>query len=324
MGTKEKLLTLLEANRDRYFSGEAIAQQLGVSRAAVWKAVKSLEDQGYPIDAVTNRGYRLSSDCDILSVQGIQAHLTSQFWHIHTADSLESTNSQVRALANSGESEGYVLAANTQTAGQGRMGRSFFSPEDTGVYLSLLLRPRDFSPDQALQLTTMAAAAICQAMAEVTGTSPRIKWVNDILLDGRKVCGILTEASFNLESGFLDYAVVGLGINLYPPKNGFPQEIAETAGFLCETRKENLKNQLIARFLDIFSGYYDRRDFSGAAKAYRAASLLIGKQVLVLQNQVSRQAEVLDITPRCQLLVRYENGETQALSYGEVQIVNHS
>lgn len=322
MGTKEKIITLLEENRDRYFSGESIAQLLGVSRAAVWKAVKNLEVQGYPIDAVPNRGYRLASDCDILSAQGISSHLTSQLWNIHTVDSLDSTNSQLRTLASRGEAEGYVLAANTQTDGRGRMGRQFFSPENTGIYFSLLLRPRDLAPDQAMQLTTMAAAAICQAIAQLTETATQIKWVNDILLNGRKVCGILTEASFNLESGFLDYAVVGLGINLYPPKSGFPQDISETAGYLCDVRQPDLKNRLIARFLDLFSEYYMHKDFSGAAKVYRDASLLVGKQVLVLQNEIQRQAEVLDITPRCQLLVRYENGETQTLSYGEVRIVN--
>lgn len=324
MGTKEKIITLLEENRDRYFSGEAIAQLLGVSRAAVWKAVKNLEAQGYPVDAVPNRGYRLASDCDILSPQGVAAHLTSALWRIHTVHTLESTNSQVRTLASRGEPEGYVLAANQQTGGRGRMGRSFFSPEETGIYFSLLLRPKDFAPDQAMQLTTMAAAAICQAITETTGTSPRIKWVNDILLNERKVCGILTEASFNLESGFLDYAVVGLGINLYPPKSGFPQDIAETAGYLCDIRQPDLKNRLTARFLELFSSYYLRRDFSGAAEVYRDKSLLVGRQVLVLQNEAGRLAEVLDITPRCQLLVRYENGQTQTLSYGEVQIVNQS
>ena len=323
MGTKEKIIALLEENRDRYFSGDAIAQLLGVSRAAVWKAVKNLEVQGYPIDAVSNRGYRLASDCDILSAQGISSHLTSQLWKIHTVDALESTNCQVRTLASKGEAEGYVLAANTQTDGRGRMGRQFFSPKDTGIYFSLLLRPRDLAPDQAMQLTTMAAAAICQAIAQLTGTAPQIKWVNDLLLNGRKVCGILTEASFNLESGSADYAIVGLGINLYPPRSGFPQDISETAGYLCDARQPDLKNRLIARFLDLFSEYYVRKDFSGAARVYRDASLLVGKQVLVLQNDTRRQAEVLDITPRCQLLVRYENGDIRPLSYGEVQIVNH-
>ena len=318
MATKEKLLSLLTEHPGSYLSGEELAQQLGVSRAAVWKAVKALKGQGCTIDAVTNKGYCLRDSWDLLSEAGIAEKIDRDFWKIQTASTLPSTNSALRDLANTGAPEGTVLIAEGQSAGRGRMGRSFFSPENTGLYLSILLRPRELSPAQALQITTMAASALCLAIEEVTGKSPGIKWVNDLFWEGKKICGILTEASFSMETGMLDYAVVGLGLNLYPPKEGFPQALSEIAGALLETPTKDTKNRIAAGFLNHFGGFYRNQQFQQAAGIYRAHSLLTGKYVLVGE----RKALVLDITDRCQLLVEYEDGSRQALSYGEVSIVN--
>ena len=227
MSTKEKLLELLEENREEYLSGEELAGTLAVSRAAVWKAVKSLQQEGYPIDAVTNRGYRLSRGGDRLSAPGIRKYLKGACRElpITVVEETQSTNTALRALAEAGAPEGTVYIAQSQTGGRGRMGRSFFSPAGTGLYLSLLLRPTTWEPARAAQLTAAAAAAMCEAIREVTGKEPGIKWVNDLLLDGKKVCGILTEASFSMESGVLEYAVLGLGVNVYPPEGGFPKEL---------------------------------------------------------------------------------------------------
>ena len=318
MGTKEKLLELLERQRGTYFSGAEIAKDLEVSRNAVWKAVKALQTQGYPIDAVTNRGYCLAKDCDVLTVPAIRKELTGDSWQIRVLDSVPSTNSLVRELANSGAPEGTVVIAQCQTQGRGRMGRSFCSPRDTGLYLSLLLRPADYSPDQALQLTTMAASALCLAIEQLTGIRPGIKWVNDLFLNRKKICGILTEAGFNLETGSLDYVVVGLGLNLYPPREGFPDGLQSVAGWLLEQPVPDLKNRLAARFLNLFSVYYRNHRFEEAAEVYRSRSILVGKTVLVS----GKEARVLDITDRCQLLVAYPDGTQQALSYGEATIVN--
>ena len=318
MATKEKLLLLLEANSGEFLSGEQIAHMLGVSRTSVWKAVKALQAQGYGIQAVTNRGYCLSKDSDVLSPAAIEEALTDPMWRIHSLPSIDSTNAHVRQMAEDGIDEGYVIIAGEQTAGRGRMGRRFFSPADTGLYMSLLLRPRQFSPDQALQLTTMAASALCLALEQVTGLKPGIKWVNDIFLNGKKICGILTEAGFNLEIARLDYVVLGMGLNLYPPREGFPRNLQSIAGYLFEDPQSELTNRICVAFLNRFGDFYRNQKFMEAARIYRERSIVIGRQVLVGKTQ----AQVLDITDRCQLLVRLPDGNTKALSYGEVEIVN--
>ena len=231
--TKERLLTLLETRRGSFLSGEEAAKELAVSRAAVCKAVKALRQAGYPIDAVTNRGYRLSEQGDVLSAQGIAKYLNPELRPL-VEKTLDSTNAAVRRLAEQGAPEGTVVLAGSQTQGRGRYGRTFYSPEDTGVYLSLLLRPAG-DPQQTVLLTAAAAAAMCQAMEALGVENPQIKWVNDIFLSGRKVCGILCEASFSLETGAPEYVVVGAGINVYAPKGGFPPEIADIAGALWES-----------------------------------------------------------------------------------------
>ena len=236
MTTKEKLLALLENSKGTFFSGEEIARTLQVSRAAVWKAVNALREDGYTIDAATNKGYRLSPDSDILSPQGIRRFLKPEYRDLDLTvlPTAPSTNALVREKANQGRPEGCVIIACEQTDGRGRYGRQFFSPVDSGVYLSLLLRPTTYSPQQATCLTAAAAAAMCQAIEAVTGQQPGIKWVNDIFLHGKKVCGILTEAAVGLETGTLNYMVLGAGVNLYPPAEGFPEEIKPIAGSVLE------------------------------------------------------------------------------------------
>ena len=322
MATKEKLLALLKEQEGTYLSGEEIAGILGVSRAAVWKAVKALKAQGNTIDAVTNKGYCLLSCPDVLDASEISRLTGQDFWKIRVKPTVSSTNDFLRELANQGAPEGTVLLASSQTEGRGRMGRQFFSPEETGLYMSLLLRPREFSPQESLQLTTMAASALCLAIEKLTEEKPQIKWVNDLYLNGRKICGILTEASFSMESGSMDYVVLGLGLNLYPPKNGFPPDLKDLAGALCASPREGLKNRISAEFLTVFGTFYRQRDFQTAGEIYRSRSFLSGKQILV--GEEKKKATVLDITPDCRLLVRYEDGSQQALSYGEVSIVNLS
>ena len=319
MATKETLLTLLQEAPGVYRSGQELARILGVSRAAVNKAVKTLRSQGCHIDAVTNKGYALLEDSDIFHGEAVMALLPGKDWNIQYFPSLPSTNSFLKELASQGAPEGTVIAAGTQTAGRGRMGRSFYSPRDSGLYLSLLLRPQDLSASESLQITTMAASALCLAIEHVTGKAPQIKWVNDLFLDGRKICGILTEASLSMETGRIDYAVLGLGLNLYAPPEGFPEELKDIAGALCEDRQPELKNRLTAEFLKQFSLFYQEKNFQAAADCYRSRSMLTGKTVMV----GNLKALVLDVNSRCQLMVRFENGKEQALSYGEVSIVNY-
>ena len=322
MTTKEKLLALLEDSKGTFFSGEEIARTLQVSRAAVWKAVNALREDGYTIDAATNKGYRLSPDSDILSPQGIRRFLKPEYRDLNLTvlPTVPSTNALVREKANQGRPEGCVIVACEQTAGRGRYGRQFFSPIDSGVYLSLLLRPTAYSPQQATCLTAAAAAAMCQAIEAVTGQQPGIKWVNDIFLHGKKVCGILTEAAVGLETGALDYMVLGAGVNLYPPAEGFPEEIQSIAGSVLEHSCPEAKNRLVGEFLNRFWDFYTHPECRTYLEDYRSRSLAIGQNVTVLSAGRAVSAYAYGIDDDFRLLVRYENGDTEALSYGEIRI----
>ncbi len=321
MTTKDKLLGLFEENKGIYFSGEEIAKKLCVSRAAVWKAVKSLRDDGYDIDAVTNKGYCLSVNTDILSVQGIQKYLKQEYKNmdINVIPVIGSTNDLVREKANEGYDEGYIAIANEQTKGRGRYGRKFFSPSGTGLYMSILLRPKNYSASEAVKVTMIAAVALCEAIEEVSDEKAEIKWVNDVFINGKKICGILTEASYGLESGVLDYAVVGVGINVYRPEGGFTEEIEQIAGAIFDTTRDDLKNHLSAGFINKFMRYYLLQN-DEFVEEYRRRSFVVGKKVMVIMGDNKREALVKGVDKDCRLIVKYDDGEEECLSYGEISI----
>ncbi len=322
MTTKEKILELFESHRDTYFSGEEIARTLSVSRAAVWKAVKALQNEGYAFDAVPHRGYSLSSRTDIVSVQGILKYLRfeTERLNISVLPSASSTNALLREEANRGAKEGRLIVANGQTCGRGRGGRRFFSPEDTGVYLSLLLRPENYAAQQAVRITTMAAVAACEAIEEVSGEKAEIKWVNDIFVRGKKVCGILTEGSFGLESGLLEYAVLGIGINVYRPEGGFPKELEPVAGAVFQTHQDDAKNRLVSEFLNAFYKYYTAPCPRDYVERYRERSFVIGKWVTLTSENGAGHAVVLGIDDNCRLLVKYDDGTERCYSSGEISV----
>ena len=323
--TKERLLDLFEQNRGKYFSGEDIAQELSVSRAAVWKAVKALQSDGYDIDAVPNKGYCLSYSTDILSSQGIQKYLSADTpkIDINVVPITNSTNTIIREKINTGISEGYLVIANEQSSGRGRLGRSFFSPKDTGIYMSLLLKPKYCSGEQATKITTIAAVAVCEAIESISNEVAKIKWVNDIFVRNKKVCGILTEGSFNLESGQLDHAILGIGINVYMPKDGFPDDLKQIAGSIFCSSQNDAKNRLVSEFLNRFFIYYKENVNSNNldyAEEYRKRSLVIGKEVSLISSDKPKTATVIDIDDRCRLKVRYNDGTEEYFSSGEISI----
>lgn len=322
MGTKENLLIIFEENRGAYFSGEELAERLSVSRTAVWKAVNSLRKEGYEIDAVPNKGYCLSAATDILSVQGIEKYLEPicSFIDLHVLHQVRSTNDCLREKALKNLPQGYTVIAGSQTNGKGRTGRSFYSPEDTGIYMSILLRPENCSPGQAVKFTTMAAVAACQAIEKVSDRAPRIKWVNDIYIEDKKVSGILTEGAVSLEKGSLEYVILGIGMNVYPPREGFPEELARTAGTVFMDRKSDGKNRLAGEFLNCFMRFYIGKENTGYARQYRKRSLVLGKKIQVLTSTGAREARALDIDEDCRLLVEYDNGTREKLTAGEISI----
>lgn len=319
MATKDNLLALLTDRAGEYLSGEELAQQLGVSRTAVWKAVNALRKAGFEIDAVQNKGYSLVGSRDVLHEGAVRKYLTQPIGQLLVQPTVTSTNALLRELAADRAPEGTVVIAGEQTRGRGRLGRSFYSPADTGLYLSLLLRPEGFSPAQAVRMTTMAAVAVCQAIEAVSGRNAQIKWVNDIFLDGRKVCGILTEGSFDLETGSLNSIILGVGINVYAPADGFPRELEQIAGAVLPEPITDGRSRLAAEFLNRFLELYRRQDSTYAAE-YRRRSLVLGRQVLVITPAEQKTALALDVDEECRLLVKYPDGKTEALSSAEISV----
>lgn len=324
MSIKNKTLTVLENNKGNYISGGKLAEELSVSRNSIWKSIKSLQEDGYNISAITNKGYCLSLDTDILSSQSISKYLSksSNAFNITVYKTINSTNTAVKDLAIKGEKEGNVIIAEEQTEGRGRFGRKFYSPKGTGIYMSLLIRPQ-ISASESFLLTTAAAVAISEAIEAVSGREAKIKWVNDIYCDNKKVCGILTEAAFDLESGGLEYAVLGIGINVKTPKEGFPGEIKDIASEIFDNETFDLtdiRSKLVAEVLDRFWSYYKDIEQKTFLTAYRRRSLLIDKEVFITSRNSSKKALVLDIDDECRLKVRLEDGSIQFLSSGEVSV----
>lgn len=323
MTVKEQILEIFERDRGTVYSGGELAERLGVSRNAVWKAVRQLEAEGWQFDAASGRGYCLREDSDVLSVQGITRCLggAADGLDIRVYRSITSTNTVLKEMAAEGAPEGTVLVAAEQTAGRGRMNRKFYSPTGTGLYLSVLLRPR-MKAQEALFITTAAAVAVARTVEEVAGRETGIKWVNDVFLDRRKICGILTEASFDMESGALEYAVCGIGVNVTPPEGGFPDEIKDVAGavFTDAAPPTDAKNRIAAGIVRHFMEYYrdlSRRPFFDE---YVRRSVVVGQDILVLGRDEPRKARALAIDESCNLRVRYEDGSEGVLASGEVSI----
>ncbi|MGN0384026.1 MAG: biotin--[acetyl-CoA-carboxylase] ligase [Eubacterium sp.] len=324
MGVKSKVLDIFEKNRGNFISGGELSEQLNVSRNAIWKAVHSLQEEGYNIQAVTNKGYCLSSDSDIISPQSIKAVMpdrTAAHFDIKVFDCLPSTNNYLRELANSGTPEFTVVIAKEQTNGKGRLGRKFFSPAQTGIYISILVKPV-FSATESLLLTTSAAVAVARAIEHNSNQTPCIKWVNDIFCNGKKVCGILTEASFNLENNNIEYAIVGIGINLKDPSNGYPDEISGIAGsiFGSDSPAPQITSHIIADILCNFMEFYQNLSKKTFLEEYKNRSIVIGKDIFIISENSKKKARVIDIDDECHLIVKTEDGNIECISSGEISI----
>jgi len=316
---KDRVLEQLEQHRGEYLSGEMLADALSVSRNAVWKAVKALREVGYPIDAKPNCGYALSDDCAILSKQSVERFLDVPL-RVQVYGEVDSTNTLVRQAAEAGEAEGLIIIASKQTAGRGRRGRSFHSPESTGLYMTALLRP-DLAAQDAALMTTLAAVAVAEAIEAVSGRESAIKWVNDVYLDGKKVCGILTEAAMDLETGKLSFAAVGIGVNLVPPMGGFPADIQNIACAVFEhLPTPDAASRLAAEIWNRFFQYYRHLPNTGFLDAYRRRSFLLGREIEVLRGNEAIPAVAIAIDDRAGLTVRYADGREETLSSGEVSV----
>lgn len=329
MSVKSDVLELFEKNRGVHLSGEEIARKLEVSRNAVWKAVKSLQAEGYDIEGVNNKGYCLKSSNDVLSAQGIRKYLEevmAEQVDIAVYKSIDSTNTRLKTLAVQGEKEWKIIIAEEQTHGKGRMNREFFSPAGTGIYMSILFRP-NFSASESLFITTMAAVAVAKAIEKVIHIKPAIKWVNDIYYEGKKLCGILTEAAVNVENGHLDYAVLGIGINVKKPQGDFPEALKNIATSLSDAEQagesavlqDDIRCHLAAEIINYIGYYYKDMEHHSFMKEYIEYSFLIGKSVVIV-GQESEVLLVKGIDENAGLIVQYPNGRTKVLSSGEVSV----
>ncbi len=259
---------------------------------------------------------------DIISASGISAFLGNELKSkikIEVHKAVESTNSEVKALAIAGAQEGCVVVSEEQSRGRGRLGRSFFSPSGNGIYMSLLLRPA-CSPQEATLITSVAAVSICEAL-EVCGIKgAKIKWVNDVFVNGKKVCGILTEAGFGAGGCTLDYAVLGVGINVYAPDGGFPDELSNIAGFVFNEKKQDLRNELIGCFINSFFKYYKNLLQREHISLYREKCFVLGEDIVILGGEEGVFAKALDVDENCNLLVEYPNGEKGVVGSGEISV----
>jgi BirA family biotin operon repressor/biotin-[acetyl-CoA-carboxylase] ligase len=331
MTTKEKVLGLLEANRGISVSGASIAAQLGVSRNAVWKAIRELCKAGHQIEAASNRGYRLGDGSDVLSVQGISLHLSdkSRGVPIRVYDCVESTNIIAKEAAVAGAQHGTTVTAERQSAGKGRYERPFSSPPG-GIYLSMVFHTDALPLFQTTPtfVTALAAVAVCEAIESLIGKSPRIKWVNDIFLESRagaefKVCGISAEAVTDFVSGATQWVVLGIGVNFNTAPAAFPEELRGVAGslFAEDEPPPITRNRLIAEIVNRLLGCEHCE--KSLLAAYKSR-LMLGRRVVVSSprsSNLSYTATALDIDEVGRLIVRKDCGEEAVLCSGEIRIV---
>lgn len=322
MSLKHSVLQILEENRNICISGQQLANQLSVSRAAIWKAINSLKEDGYSIDATTNKGYKLFEENDLLSSEGVRPYLNKEYEDIPLIvhKTVVSTNLEAKKLAVDNATHGTVILSEEQTNGRGRLGRKFYSPAKTGIYMSVILRPK-ISITNAALITTATAVAVCRAVNILCKKDPKIKWVNDIFLDNKKVCGILTEAVTDFESGMVESIIIGIGINFKTKIDQFPDEIKEIAGSLYsfETSEIN-RNQLIAGIINELFLQYRNLETREFLKEYKEYSLILGENIVFYENRKENFGKAIDIDNNGCLIVKTQQGEIKSLNSGEVTI----
>lgn len=333
MTLKESVFEKLkEAQKNQeYISGEKLAQECNVSRAAIWKAIKSLENDGIEINAVNNKGYILIAN-NQYNQKTIQENLlkinADKNIKILFYDKIDSTNTQAKRLLlnkNPLELNKTVCVANEQTAGKGRLGRHFYSPSKTGIYFSIIYSPKNLL--EPTKITTQAAVGICRAIKKVYEVDCKIKWVNDIYLNEQKVCGILTEGTTNLENGILDAAIIGIGINIIT-NSDIPNEIKKTAGSIIHDSSNLKRSELLANAisetLKILDGTKSVKE--KAMQEYKERSNLIGKEITVTPvinvKEGKYKCFVKGITDDAKLIVQLKDGSEKFLDSGEVSLHN--
>lgn len=318
---KEEILRLLRS-ADGYISGQELCNRFGVSRTAVWKAINQLKEAGYEIEAQQNKGYRLMAAPDLMTEAEIKSLMHTEWVakEVLYFDTIDSTNTKAQELAEKGYPSGTLVVADKQESGKGRRGRSWVSPSGTGIFMTLMIKP-DINPNNASMLTLVAALAVAKAITSVTSEKALIKWPNDIVINGKKVCGILTE--MNAQFDYINHIVVGIGINVH--NESFPEEISQMASSLMIEAggKRFHRAQIIAETMSYFEQYYDTflktQDLSALVREYDELLVNRNKSVRVLDPKEPFDGKAMGITPKGELIV--DTWESRKLvSSGEVSV----
>lgn len=322
MSVKTELLETLAVSADDFISGAGLAKKLGVSRNAVWKAVKALEEEGFLIESERGKGYRISERNNHLSATVIAGRLRTKALgrDLTVLDTAGSTNNVAKELASSGAAHGMTVIADSQTGGKGRMGRKFVSPAGKGLYMSVVIRP-EISIETAQLITSCAACAVAETIEELCGCRTGIKWVNDIYIGGKKVCGILTEASMSVENAALEYAVIGIGINVFSSEKEMGEDLSRIVSSVeSETGKKINRDLLAAELLNRLETRLENitgRDF---IEDYRKRELLTGN--IVTLNTAGKQTEcrAIGIDDNANLIVELADRTVRAINSGEANL----
>lgn len=318
---KREILKLLLENQGRYVSGEEISNILNVSRTAIWKHMNSLKEDGYSIDSLQKLGYCLGELPDIISPEEISLRLDSGFYKdIHFYRDTTSTNDMAKTIAGRGAPEGTILLAEKQSSGRGRMGRVWVSNYGDGIWLSLILRP-PIMPSHAPQITFVTAVAACQAVREHTGLDVTIKWPNDLMINGKKICGILTELSAEID--LVNHIVVGVGVNVNQDEKGFPEELQKTATSLSlvsgrSYRRIELLVDMLKKYAEIYYQYINN-GFFPILQLWKKLNSTLGQEVQVISQEETYYGTAIDIDENGQLLVN-TNGTIKSVLAGDVSI----
>lgn len=318
MTTKNRVLDYLNQHKESAVSGQEIADHLAVSRTSVWKAIKSLQSEGFQIEATTNKGYLLTNEPDILSKTVLHSLLKEEPDFIEVYPQIGSTNDEAKNIINERSINKGILLAEEQTKGRGRLGRQFYSPHQTGLYMSLIYKNKDQL--NAASITTVAAVAVCQAIEKLTGKQPVIKWVNDIFLDGRKICGILTEGILNFETGTIDSIIIGIGLN-FKVSDSVPEEFRSIIGALFQEQEVTLtRNHLAAEIINQLDDIYQHLDSIQYLDEYRKRCFVLGQAVSFTDKQQVMSGTARAIDDEGGLVVELNDGQMKTLRYGEISI----
>ena len=320
--SRRDVLALLRQREGEPLSGEAMSRALGVSRAAVWKAMEALRQEGYEISSAPRRGYWLEKSPDLLSPGELSRPDRRVGRELVCLDQVDSTNNEIKRRAVGEVPDGLTVVAGEQTGGRGRRGRSFVSPPGKGLYLSALLKP-DCPLGEVPALTAWSAVAVCDAIEELCGVRPGIKWPNDVILEGRKLCGILTELELEAETAALRYVVVGIGVNISQTEADFGPEVAPVAISLAQAlgrapRRAEVARALLDSLDRLYAGFPQERE--GWLARYRADCLTVGKPVRVLSGAGEREGAALGVEEDFSLRVAWKDGGEEVLSSGEVSV----